>query len=50
MGPPPVNSGQCLENITCDFADSTLSVEDRLTRRYQKLRELGKWGTSDGNA
>jgi acetyl-CoA carboxylase carboxyl transferase subunit alpha len=29
---------------------STLSVEDRLTRRYQKLRQLGKWGTSDGNA
>jgi acetyl-CoA carboxylase carboxyl transferase subunit alpha len=28
---------------------STLSVEDRLTRRYQKLRQLGKWGTN-GNA
>lgn len=27
---------------------STHSVEDRLTRRYQKLRKLGKWGTSDG--
>lgn len=25
---------------------STLNVEDRLTRRYQKLRQLGKWGTS----
>ncbi|HEX3230501.1 MAG TPA: acetyl-CoA carboxylase carboxyltransferase subunit alpha [Pyrinomonadaceae bacterium] len=25
---------------------STLSVEDRLTRRYQKLRQLGKWGTN----
>lgn len=28
---------------------STLSVEDRLTRRYQKLRQLGKWGTN-GNS
>ena len=26
---------------------STHSVEDRLTRRYQKLRQLGKWATSD---
>jgi acetyl-CoA carboxylase carboxyl transferase subunit alpha len=25
---------------------STRSVEDRLTRRYQKLRQLGKWGTN----
>src|SRR5947207_2490614 len=29
---------------------STHSVEARLTRRYQKLRKLGKWATSDGNA
>lgn len=29
---------------------STLNVEDRLTRRYQKLRQLGKWGTSDANS
>src|SRR2546429_4021366 len=28
---------------------STHSVEERLTRRYQKLRQLGKWGTSDAN-
>jgi acetyl-CoA carboxylase carboxyl transferase subunit alpha len=28
---------------------STLNVEDRLTRRYQKLRQLGKWGTN-GNS
>ena len=28
---------------------STHSVEERLTRRYQKLRHLGKWGTSDAN-
>ena len=26
---------------------STLTTEERLTRRYQKLRQLGKWGTSD---
>jgi acetyl-CoA carboxylase carboxyl transferase subunit alpha len=24
---------------------STFNVEERLTRRYQKLRQLGKWGT-----
>ena len=29
---------------------STHSVEERLTRRYQKLRQLGKWGTSDSNS
>jgi len=28
---------------------STYSVEQRLSRRYQKLRQLGKWATSDGN-
>lgn len=28
---------------------STHSVEERLTRRYQKLRHLGKWATSDAN-
>lgn len=28
---------------------STLTTEDRLTRRYQKLRQLGKWGTN-GNS
>ncbi|HYX30347.1 MAG TPA: acetyl-CoA carboxylase carboxyltransferase subunit alpha [Pyrinomonadaceae bacterium] len=27
---------------------STRTVEERLTRRYQKLRKLGKWATSDG--
>ena len=26
---------------------STQNVEQRLNRRYQKLRELGKWGTSE---
>ena len=29
---------------------STHSVEERLTRRYQKLRQLGKWGTADSNS
>ena len=28
---------------------STHSVEERLTRRYQKLRQLGKWGTNDAS-
>ena len=28
---------------------STHTMEERLTRRYQKLRHLGKWGTSDAN-
>ena len=28
---------------------STHNVEERLTRRYQKLRQLGKWGTSEGS-
>jgi acetyl-CoA carboxylase carboxyl transferase subunit alpha len=28
---------------------STYSAEERLTRRYQKLRQLGKWATSDTN-
>ena len=28
---------------------STHSVEERLTRRCQKLRQLGKWGTSDAS-
>jgi len=28
---------------------ATHGPEERLTRRYQKLRKLGKWGTSDGN-
>jgi len=29
---------------------STYSAEERLSRRYQKLRQMGKWATSDGNA
>jgi acetyl-CoA carboxylase carboxyl transferase subunit alpha len=29
---------------------STQNTEQRLTRRYQKLRQLGKWGTSEGSS
>jgi acetyl-CoA carboxylase carboxyl transferase subunit alpha len=29
---------------------STRTIDERLKRRYQKLRQLGKWTTSDGNA
>ncbi|HEX3143905.1 MAG TPA: acetyl-CoA carboxylase carboxyltransferase subunit alpha [Pyrinomonadaceae bacterium] len=32
----------------CLAESSTHTVEDRLKRRYQKLRALGKWATSDG--
>jgi len=28
---------------------STLNADERLTRRYQKLRQLGKWGTSESS-
>ena len=45
---------------TARFLDSALSErlaeavscssEDRLSRRYQKLRSFGRWGTSDGDA
>ena len=34
----------------CLAESSTHTVEDRLKRRYQKLRALGKWATSDGTA
>ena len=34
--------------LTSTLAESsTQTVEERLTRRYAKLRKLGKWGTSD---
>src|SRR5947208_9464840 len=37
--------------LSARLADSsTHSIEERLTRRYQKLRQLGKWGTADSNA
>ena len=37
--------------LSSSLAESaTHNVEDRLSRRYQKLRSLGKWATSDGSA
>jgi hypothetical protein len=27
----------------------TINAEERLTRRYRKLRQMGKWGTSEGS-
>src|SRR4051812_19987529 len=39
-----------LDVVLCErLAESaTHNLEQRLTRRYQKLRQLGKWGTSEG--
>jgi len=38
-----------LDSVLCErLAESaTNNVADRLSRRYRKLRELGKWGTSE---
>lgn len=38
-----------LDSVLCErLAESASNnVSDRLTRRYQKLRELGKWGTGE---
>ena len=43
-------AARLLDITLCErLAESaTFTVEERLTRRYQKLRQLGKWGTSDG--
>jgi acetyl-CoA carboxylase carboxyl transferase subunit alpha len=43
-------AARLLDSVLCErLAESvTSNVEDRLARRYRKLRELGKWGTSDG--
>lgn len=45
-------AARLLDVVLCEsLAEaSTHSPEQRLTRRYQKLRQLGKWGTSDGSA
>lgn len=45
-------AARLLDITLCErLAESaTHNVEDRLTRRYQKLRQLGKWGTSDGSS
>src|SRR5437660_5452625 len=40
-----------LDPVLCErlAESSTFGAEERLTRRYQKLRQLGKWATTDGN-
>jgi acetyl-CoA carboxylase carboxyl transferase subunit alpha len=44
-------AARLLDSVLCErLAESvTSNVEDRLARRYRKLRALGKWGTSDGS-
>jgi len=43
-------AARLLDPVLCErLAQSvTDNVEERLARRYRKLRELGKWGTSEG--
>lgn len=45
-------AARLLDVVLCErLAEaSTQSLEQRLTRRYQKLRQLGKWGTSEGSS
>src|ERR1700752_116240 len=45
-------AARLLDITLCErLAESaTFTVEERLTRRYQKLRQLGKWGTSEGSS
>jgi acetyl-CoA carboxylase carboxyl transferase subunit alpha len=42
-------AARLLDSALCErlAESSTHSVEERLTRRYQKLRQLGKWGTRE---
>jgi acetyl-CoA carboxylase carboxyl transferase subunit alpha len=42
-------SARLLDAALCEklAESSTHNVEERLTRRYRKLRQLGKWGTSE---
>jgi len=44
-------TARLLDSVLCArLAESATSkVEERLTRRYEKLRQLGKWGTSDAS-
>lgn len=44
-------AARLLDPALCErLAESaTLSVEERLTRRYQKLRQMGKWGTRESD-
>jgi acetyl-CoA carboxylase carboxyl transferase subunit alpha len=45
-------AARLLDSVLCErLAESvTSNVEERLSRRYRKLRELGKWGTSEGTS
>lgn len=45
-------AARLLDSVLCErLAESvTDNVEQRLSRRYRKLRQLGKWGTSEGTA
>jgi len=45
-------AARLLDPVLCKrLAESvTSNVENRLARRYRKLRELGKWGISEGPA
>ena len=42
-------AARLLDSALCErlAESSTHSVEERLTRRYQKLRQMGKWGTRE---
>lgn len=44
-------AARLLDVVLCEklAESSTLSPEQRLSRRYQKLRHLGKWGTSESS-
>src|SRR6185436_8020238 len=44
-------AARLLDSVLCaKLAESATSkVEERLTRRYEKLRQLGKWGISDAS-
>ena len=44
-------AARLLDAVLCErlAESSSQNVEQRLTRRYQKLRQLGKWGTSDAS-
>ena len=44
-------AARLLDSALCErlAESSTSSVEERLTRRYQKLRRMGKWGTREAD-
>ena len=45
-------AARLLDSVLCErLAESvTNNVEERLARRYRKLRDLGKWGTSEAES